>query len=48
VHVAVLHWPAEDIAMRRQIDHVRLQWLGFKAPTSATRPSMPRASSWAV
>jgi hypothetical protein len=24
--------------MRRQIDHVRLQWPGFKAPTSATRP----------
>jgi hypothetical protein len=26
--------------MRRQIEHVRLQWLGFKAPTSATRPGV--------
>jgi hypothetical protein len=35
MRVAVLHWPA-DAAMRRQIDHLHLQWLGFKAPTSAT------------
>ena len=40
MHVALLPWPAQDAAMRRQIDHVRLQWLGCKAPTSATRPGV--------
>jgi hypothetical protein len=39
--VVVLHWATEDATMCGQIDHVRLQWLGFKAPTSATRPDCP-------